>query len=156
MRKMNNVKGFTLIEIIIVMIIVGVLATLGLTQYTRIIEKSRGAEAKEIMGSIRKLAAGHHMQYGNLNLAPAFDNTRAGIAAGGIPGPAGTDCAGTHYFSYQILAVTTDSVTSRATRCAGSGKNPQGDANCYLQLLSDFSATTGSDTWTPGGSCAYN
>ncbi|MDD4894863.1 MAG: prepilin-type N-terminal cleavage/methylation domain-containing protein, partial [Candidatus Omnitrophica bacterium] len=34
-----NHKAFTLLELIVVIIIVGILAVLGLTQYTRVIEK---------------------------------------------------------------------------------------------------------------------
>ena len=46
-------KGFTLIEIMIVIIIVGILATMGIVQYTKAIEKARGAEAKNFLGSLR-------------------------------------------------------------------------------------------------------
>ncbi|MBU0547795.1 MAG: prepilin-type N-terminal cleavage/methylation domain-containing protein, partial [Candidatus Omnitrophica bacterium] len=34
-------KGFTLIELIVVIIIVGILASVGMTQYTKVVEKGR-------------------------------------------------------------------------------------------------------------------
>jgi prepilin-type N-terminal cleavage/methylation domain-containing protein len=39
-------KGFTLLELIVVIVIIGVLATLGLTQYASMVERGRSAEAK--------------------------------------------------------------------------------------------------------------
>jgi prepilin-type N-terminal cleavage/methylation domain-containing protein len=55
---MNNMfnKGFTLIEIIIVIVIIGVLATLALPRITGQIEASRGAEAMNMFGAIRRSA----------------------------------------------------------------------------------------------------
>jgi len=43
--------GFTLVELIIVIIIVGVLAAVGISQYSLTVEKSRLAEAKIHLGS---------------------------------------------------------------------------------------------------------
>ena len=47
---MKNQKGFTLIEIIIVVIIMGVLASLALPKLTAQINKSRAAEAYNALG----------------------------------------------------------------------------------------------------------
>ena len=47
-------KGFTLIEIIIVIVIIGVLATLALPRITGQIEAARGAEAMNYFGAIRR------------------------------------------------------------------------------------------------------
>ena len=55
MKKRFN-KGFTLIEIIIVIVIIGVLATLALPRITGQIEASRGAEAMNMFGAIRRAA----------------------------------------------------------------------------------------------------
>ena len=52
MNKSNN-KGFTLLEIIIVILIVGVLAGLALPKFYRTIEFSRSTEALNALGVIR-------------------------------------------------------------------------------------------------------
>ena len=55
MRNGSN-KGFTLIEIIIVIVIIGVLATLALPKITGQLESARGGEAMSMMGAIKRAA----------------------------------------------------------------------------------------------------
>ncbi len=50
----NNKKSFTLIELLIVLIIIGVLATLAIAQYQNVVEKSKNNEALAFMASIRE------------------------------------------------------------------------------------------------------
>ncbi|MFH0839147.1 MAG: prepilin-type N-terminal cleavage/methylation domain-containing protein, partial [Candidatus Omnitrophota bacterium] len=47
-------RGFTLLEVLMVVIIIGVLATLAIPQYTKTVEKARAAEAYSNLGTIRK------------------------------------------------------------------------------------------------------
>lgn len=49
-----NKKGFTLIELITVVIIIAILVALALPQYTRLIERSQGSSAKAGLDSMRK------------------------------------------------------------------------------------------------------
>jgi len=46
-------KGFTLLEVLIVVIIIGILAAIALPQYTSTIEKARSAEATSNIGALR-------------------------------------------------------------------------------------------------------
>ena len=138
-------KGFTLLELIVVIIILGVLATLGLGQYGRMIERSRGAEGKALLGDIRKYAVGYYMEYGTLS-SITTSNLSLGTSQDMIP----TTCRSSHYFTYTFATTAGASITSTATRCTGSGKTPQGTTAGTLILTS--SMTDGVDTWSsPSG-----
>lgn len=54
MNVKNNKSGFTLLEIIIVIIIVGVLASLALPRFFETVEYSRSTEALAYMGAIKR------------------------------------------------------------------------------------------------------
>lgn len=135
-------RGFTLLEIIIVIIIIGVLATLGFTQYGRMVERSRGAEARAICGDIRKFAMAYYLEQGTLD---GFSNTRANIGTGAdqIPGPAAANCRTSHYFFYAVSAAGT-TIDITATRCTSGGKTPNAGAASTYTVNSVLS--TGVDT----------
>lgn len=148
-------KGFTLVELVVVILIVGILASLALTQYGAMIERSRGAEAKAILGTLRKYAATHYMEFGGLGAIGGtstaqgdFSDAKSNIGTGSDQIPSA--CALSHYFQYSISG-SSPSITMTATRCASGGKLPQGNAADSLTLISDLS--TGVDSW--GGSGRY-
>jgi len=124
-------KGFTLVELIIVVIIVGILASLGLTQYNKVVEKSRAAEARMILGTLR-----------SAEIAAAYDGSYQTVANLGVGAPDAT-CLSTHFFSY---ACATATGTCTATRCTAGGKPQQGTA-AWTKTL-DINGT-----W--GGSSGY-
>lgn len=146
-------RGFTLLELIIVVIIIGVLATLGFGAYQRAVEKARGAEARAILGNIRTQAAAYRMQYGNLTPGggvPNFGNMQAGIGlAATDPSLIPNVCVTTHYFRYNVASVAADTLNLSAARCTSGGKSPNAPAsmtNATLNLSVYFS--NGTDLWT--------
>ncbi|MCX5687432.1 MAG: type IV pilin protein [Candidatus Omnitrophica bacterium] len=48
-----NRKGFTLVEVLIVVIIIGILAAIGIPQFSASIERAKGGEAKAGLGHIQ-------------------------------------------------------------------------------------------------------
>jgi len=48
-----NRKGFTLVEVLIVVIIIGILAAIGIPQFSASIEKAKGGEARSGLGNIQ-------------------------------------------------------------------------------------------------------
>jgi len=137
-------RGFTLLELMVVIIILGIIATLGIQQYFRVVEKSRSSEAKMIMGQIRDVAAGYYIDH--QTLAP-FDSAAAGIGAGTYLIP--ETCRNSHYFIYEVIASTPTGFTSLATRCLAGGKSPQGPVDGTVQLVTDFASVAGDqDTWS--------
>lgn len=136
-------RGFTLIELIIVLIIVAVLGTLGLTQYSGLVERARGAEAKNILGSLRKMCAAYYMERATI---PASVDVGIGSANDQTP----SACRVSHYFNYAVSGVS-PAVTITATRCAAGGKDPQRPGSLTLTL--DSNLNNGVDTW--GGTGGY-
>ncbi len=112
-------KGFTLIELIVVIIIVGILAAVGLTQYTKVVEKGRAAEARVVLGSLRTAEVAEYNENG----------AYLAVASLGVAAP--TTCATTHYFSYTCATATG---LCTADRCAAGGKTP--NATTYNKTLS--------------------
>jgi len=133
-------KGFTLLELIVVIVILGILATLATTQYTKMVEKSRGAEARMALGVIRTNQAAMRLQNGSVS-------TTASDAGIGSDYPAG--CTTTHYFQYTMSAgASSNTFTATATRCTTGGKTPNATTAGIITLVTNFD--TGADTWTMG------
>ena len=125
-------KGFTLIEIIVVMIIVGILATLGLTQYTKVVEKGRTTEARSILGAIRTLQEAYKLENGVYT--GDILNLPLGVPTG-FPCPATGSAGATHFFSYDISIPVPGTFLGTATRCLeGTGKNPGAAAPYYITI----------------------
>jgi type IV pilus assembly protein PilE len=128
--------GFTLLELIIVIIIIGILATLGFMQYATMVEKSRGAEARAVIGGLRTLATAIRLENdpnGTNAVSTTITAAALGIGAGNVPAA----CTNTHYFVYDITMAncnTQEGCNFRATRCTAGGKNPQGAAAGTIML----------------------
>ncbi|MCK9604267.1 MAG: prepilin-type N-terminal cleavage/methylation domain-containing protein [Candidatus Omnitrophica bacterium] len=121
----------TIIELVVVVILIALLATIGFVQYNKMVEKGRTAEAKAVLGLIRSAQHGYKQQYG------AYTSVldRLGIES------LVTSCTSTHYYSYGL-----DNVLATATRCTASGKTP--DAPVY-------SITLDYDTGVISGDATY-
>lgn len=150
----KKIMGFTLLELVIVIIIIGILATLGFAQFSRMIERSRGAEARSVAGSIRTQAAAiwAERNIGGLTVLPGtFNNIDVGI--GTTETEVSSGCANplngnNYYFSYNIAQNgANNGFVLTAQRCIGAaGKQPGGPVGAgALTLTTNFA--TGTDTW---------
>jgi type IV pilus assembly protein PilE len=123
-------KGFTLIELVVVIIIIGILASLGFAQYGKTIEKGRTAESRDILGALRSTESTYLQQYATYtNSVDNLDVT------------APTTCTSTHYFSYAVGIGD-----GTATRCTSGGKSPTGPA---------YSIVINYDSGTWSGTAGY-
>jgi prepilin-type N-terminal cleavage/methylation domain-containing protein len=125
-------KGFTLLELIVVIIIIGILGALGFVQYTKVVERGRSAEAKDILGQLRTAEEAYSQEKG----------TYTGNI-GDLMIEAPTSCTATHYFAY-----STTSAVGTATRCTSNGKTPNLTGTAYTITM-----TYATSAW--GGSTGY-
>ncbi len=138
-RLKKNKSGFTLLEIIIVIIIVGVLASLALPKLFSTIEFSRSTEALASLGMIRK-----SMERCYLMNNQSYATNCAGWSNIDIDNPAGA--AGAH-FGYGISGTSVAGFTLTATRNTADG----GDGTSTITLIQDNSAGTVSRAGSAGG-----
>ncbi len=107
---MFNKKGFTLVELLMVVIIIGVLVTIAIPNYTRAVERSKGGKAKGTLDAIRKA----ELQYRGIN--DNYTNTLGDLTTVDLPYNAITADSD---WSYAASAATASIVTMTATRRNG-------------------------------------
>ena len=131
---LRKVKSFTLVELIIVVIIVGILASLGFTQYSQVVEKSRLAEAKTRIGVMRQLAYEYYLNNGTLT----------GMVNADVD--AGVSCStGSFYAYYLWVGASGEEASLVAARCTSGGKAPNASRE-YIFFMS-FYPNTGQSSW---------
>lgn len=59
--------GFTLIELLVVVLIVGILAAVALSQYQKVVQKSRNAKLKTLIRSVAQAQQAYYMANGSLS-----------------------------------------------------------------------------------------
>ncbi|MFH2138278.1 MAG: prepilin-type N-terminal cleavage/methylation domain-containing protein [Candidatus Omnitrophota bacterium] len=108
---MFNKKGFTLVELLMVVIIIGILVTLAVPNYYRSIERAKGGKAKAALDGIRKA----ELQYRAFN--DTYTGTIADLAEYDLPPEiaAGADSD----WAYTIPTSTSTALGLTATRSAG-------------------------------------
>lgn len=136
MRTMNNRSGFTLLEILVVIIIVGVLASVAMPTLFRNVERSRSTEALNTLGVMKRAMDGCSMQFGG-------DYTNCGTwDAIGMTDPSSAAGAGGSHFDYTFTAVGNGTFTITATRVALDSGNV-GDTIVVAQAAGGAIARSG-------------
>lgn len=102
-----NRKGFTLVELLIVVLIIGVLAAIGVPQLAVSIEKARGAAAREGLAHIYRA----EIEYSGNNRTGVYTNSIDDLS----------DVALTEkYWEFSVETPTPTSFIATATRSGGA------------------------------------
>ena len=142
MQAVPNHKGFTLIEIMVVIAIIGILAAIAWPNYTSYLIKSRRAAAQGEMLQIqlalekwRANKASYRSDATASSAGTATTNTTATI------GYTGTNV----YYTYTITGTNSSAYTINAA--AVSGKGQDNDTGCTAMTINQSSTKTPTSCW---------
>ena len=129
MRNIRNNKGFTLIELMIVVVIIGILAALAIPRFTGAAQQARQAEAEGILKQIGTLQEAHWERYNSYATSVA-DLQRVGYAipmnlkhftAPVVTGTATAHCSSMAPVTASGTAAMAIRITARGTESATDG-----------------------------------
>lgn len=133
-----NQKGFSLVELMVVVAIIGILATIGIPQYQKFMSKARQSEAKSHLNAIFQGEASFFTEYNQYTT-----NVRA--IGGGATGQGLRYNAG-----FNITACTAYTTASGAPALATAGDNDIraiiGAGQFYYGTLNDTAVVTACDS----------
>ncbi len=135
---MESRKGFTLIELMVVILIVGILASVAIPMLRGRIDAAKWSEGKAMMGSISTAIRAYHAEKGPTGTAPTtlfVGNTGLGFAAGDLTGNYFADAD----FAFAVTSMDPLTFTVTCTPVTASDR-PSNPASYVLDQ-------TG--TWTP-------
>lgn len=99
-------KGFTLIEMMMVVLLIAILTAAAIPQYNKMVEKTKISEAESIMATVRKAQEVYRMEQGT------YSSTLEDL-------PLTTEEYQSSYFSFEIQDATEDNYKISAERLAG-------------------------------------
>ncbi len=114
----RNEKGFTLVELMIVVMIVGVLAAVAIPMYQVVPERSMGTEATAALGLVKNSMRTYYAEHGSYADASFADGVL--VTVGGVLGVSSNDLEG-RYFSEECYTFDGASGANAFTiKCDGS------------------------------------
>lgn len=106
----NRQKGFTLIELMIVVVIIGILAALAIPRFMSATVKSKQSEAKGILKQIYTMERTYRQQFNDYWGAGLVTNA----AAPNVFAPIGIECPLSAIYTYTVVTAATPLLLIRA------------------------------------------
>lgn len=110
--RFQNRKGFTLIELMIVVVIIGILASLAIPRFMQATVKTKQSEAKQMLKQIYTMQ--HSYRMGSVPQSYGDNGLSIAAGAGGMFPQIGVEIQATARYTYSIVANAT-SFTATAT-----------------------------------------
>ncbi len=143
-RRSRGQDGFTLVEMMVVIIIVGILAAVAVPLYTGYVEKSKITEATSIIGAIITSEKLEMQRVPAQGFYSAAD--RAAFLAKGL------DLSDSKYFTYSVTATGGTPATGFVVTATATTDYRSNPAGCTITYTYDPSATP-VGKWASDGTC---
>lgn len=112
---MKKNKGFTLIELMIVIVIVGILAAIGVPIYRQYVAKAMASEGKALAGAIASAEKVYYAEVGSfypITIYTSYNST-----------PLNIDARGNRYFRYFMVNTAASSINITVSGTDKSGRS---------------------------------
>jgi prepilin-type N-terminal cleavage/methylation domain-containing protein len=116
--RARDQRGFTLVELLIVMVVIGILAAVAIPMYQLVPQRSRATEADAGLGAVRSALRVYYAEHGTY-VSPSFVSG-AQVTAGGLLSVTDSDLAG-RYFSTECYTFDgAPTVNAYTIKCDGA------------------------------------
>ena len=108
MKRMKIEKGFTLIELMIVVAIIGILASIAWPSYVDYVRRGKAAEATSVLADLK------------IRMEQYYQDNKTYLDAGGLTAPCSPAAGSASFFSFACTVQSATNFTITATPIAGA------------------------------------